>query len=132
MKFSGIKKHSDKHIVWRTINDRSILKKKRPVIEIHHDRLWDLIRDNKRAICGIFVFVISTSILSSFSIVNASVANFYPTNCLGGWEHPENAEGVPSLSPDAKIEDFSIANSAHLDKSNSPLYCGGFKGDILE
>ena len=84
-------------------------------------------------IFGSFAFIFILGVV--FTIIKptlADVAVFYPTSCLGGWEYPENAQGAPSLSPDAKPEEYSVSNSARLKGSTATLYCGGWKGTIPE
>jgi hypothetical protein len=89
---------------------------------IKHHRLMSLV--------GVFLIV---TILGSFSgFARADVATFYPSTCLGGWEHPENAEGEPSLSAGADASLFTLENSTHMQSSSDALYCGGFKGNIPE
>ncbi|MCX6753402.1 MAG: hypothetical protein NTW62_03620 [Candidatus Nomurabacteria bacterium] len=119
-------------IVRRTIDNHPILKENLPVIEIHFDRAKELFLEHRRAIFGILTLVVSLSILSAFSMGHASVTNFYPTSCLGGWEHPENAQGEPDLPSGSSPESFSVSNSARLDKSSGSIFCGGFKGEVLD
>jgi len=119
-------------IVRRTIENHPILKENLPIVEIHFDRMKELFREHRRAIFGVLILVISLSILSAFSMGHASVTNFYPTSCLGGWEHPENAQGEPDLPEGSKIEDYTISNSARLDKSSGSIFCGSFKGEVLD
>ena len=138
MKFLSQKKDEVKKrffmqdMVRKAIAQYPLLKKNVPIIEFHFDRLKELLREHRRALFGIGIFIVSLSILSAFSIGHASVVTFHPTTCLGGWEHPENAQGEPSVSADAKIEDFSISNSARLSNTSSSIYCGGFKGEPLD
>ncbi|MCX6755694.1 MAG: hypothetical protein NT068_04145 [Candidatus Nomurabacteria bacterium] len=119
-------------IVRRTIENHPILKENLPIVEIHFDRMKELFREHRRAIFGVLTLVISLSILSAFSMGHASVTNFYPTSCLGGWEHPENAQGEPDLPEGSSLESFSISNSARLDKSSGSIFCGSFKGEVLD
>lgn len=60
---------------------------------------------------------------------NASVVNFYPTKCLGGWEHVENITGSPNVKEGASVEEYTEKNSAILNKGVSEMYCGGFIGE---
>ena len=59
----------------------------------------------------------------------ASIATFYPSNCLGGWENVFNAEGEPNLSRnDPSL--FNEHNSAYLKNRISQMFCGGFRGTL--
>ncbi len=62
----------------------------------------------------------------------ASIANFYPQNCLGGWQNPKYAEGEPDVKEITKTTDFSPENSAMLDDTAAQIFCGDFRGEIPE
>jgi len=62
----------------------------------------------------------------------AGVANFYATQCLGGWENPSNASGEPTLKEDAEGSTFNSNNAAVLNNTQGDLYCGGFTGSLPE
>ena len=64
--------------------------------------------------------------------VQATESYFYPSSCLGGWEHPERATGTQEVAQGESDASFSATNSAVLNKSVSDLYCGGFAGDVPE
>lgn len=77
------------------------------------------------------VALIAVVMLISSTTSKATLAYFYPTSCLGGWEYPANAEGEPSLPVDAKRSEYNEDNSARL-RGNSEIYCGSFEGQIPE
>ena len=62
--------------------------------------------------------------------IKASVAVFYPTSCLGGWENIHNAEGEPQLSANDNPALFNEQNSAYLNNRISQIYCGNFQGTL--
>lgn len=62
----------------------------------------------------------------------ASIVNFYPETCLGGWENPSNASGQPSVSSEAQGSDFTRDNSAFLKNRTAQLFCGDFGGEVPE
>ena len=45
---------------------------------------------------GIFGLVIILIFVSTFS-TRASIARFYAQSCLGGWENPQGAQGIPEV-----------------------------------
>ena len=77
---------------------------------------------------AIVLFIVLVSIFSFRS--RADIANFYPTNCLGNWENPQNAQGVPDIKNNSDKNNFLPSNSAVLNNTNAPLYCGNFSGEI--
>ncbi len=78
-----------------------------------------------------FFFITALVIVGVFSSTSrADVANFYPSQCLGGWSHPENAQNQPELSSDDQTSDFTDQNSAVLENSSAEIYCGGFTGEL--
>ena len=77
---------------------------------------------------SIVLFIVLVSVFSLRS--RADIANFYPTNCLGNWENPQNAEGVPDVKNNSDKNNFLPSNSAVLNNTNAPLYCGNFSGEI--
>ncbi|HUC01589.1 MAG TPA: hypothetical protein VMA75_01660 [Candidatus Paceibacterota bacterium] len=52
----------------------------------------------------------------SIKKANADSLDVYPGDCLGGWEDPANAVGIPD------------GNSAVLADAQSQLFCGSFEG----
>ena len=53
--------------------------------------------------------------------------SFYPTNCYGGWENSQSAQGQPENG-----KELNETNSAVLRNSISPIFCEGFGGEIPE
>src|SRR3989344_1324218 len=99
------------------------------VIKIDKVRLNNFFATHKKTLISLLILLVPISLIIYSSAGFASVANFYATKCLGGWENPSMAEGAPSLDDNADIEDFNNANSAKM-RSGSPIYCGGFIGEI--
>ncbi|HEV7424414.1 MAG TPA: hypothetical protein VGO21_04465, partial [Candidatus Paceibacterota bacterium] len=139
MKFLFWKKEENKPpIQRRSLNDIfltnkkkfSLLPKRYLVIRIDPSFLKDFFAAHHRLMSLVGVLLIVAILGSVSPFARASIAKFYPTTCLGGWEHPENVKGEPSLSADALATDFNLSNSAHMQSSSSSLYCGGFKGEI--
>ncbi|MBI2120891.1 MAG: hypothetical protein HYT94_04685 [Parcubacteria group bacterium] len=56
----------------------------------------------------------------------ADAVRLYPSTCLGGWENPMNAEGVPSLPLKSSSDQFNDRNSAVLRDALAQIFCGGF------
>jgi hypothetical protein len=53
----------------------------------------------------------------------------YPHSCLGGWQNPEQASGIPEvLGKDSAV--FSTQNSASVSGALAEIYCGDFQGNI--
>ena len=94
------------------------------VIKIDKVRLNNFFATHKKTLISLLILLVPISLIIYSSAGFASVANFYATKCLGGWENPSMAEGAPSLDDNADIEDFNNANSAKM-RSGSPIYCGG-------
>lgn len=56
----------------------------------------------------------------------ASVADFYPSSCLGTWELPQNAQGAPETFPAGKTK-ISKENAAYYDGAiTTEIFCGNF------
>src|SRR5258708_4580377 len=106
------------------------LPKRYLVIRINIDFLKYFLKTHHwlMSLVAFFLIIGISGFLSGFA--RASIATFYPTTCLGSWEHPENVQGEPSLPTDAPASDFNLSNSAHMKSSSGALYCGGFKGEI--
>jgi len=66
-------------------------------------------------------------IVEAFSVEEKQIANFYPTNCYGGWENSQSAQGQPE---DGK--ELNETNSAVLRNSIAPIFCEDFAGEIPE
>ena len=87
----------------------------------------------KPIILGFVSVVMIGGILFWFRIGRSQTAAFYPSSCLGGWEHPENAQGKPDVDQgDSFPDQFTDQNSAVLRNAASQIYCGNFQGDIPE
>ena len=61
------------------------------------------------------------------NVGNAEVAMYYPTACLGGWANPQLAEGEFK-----SIEVVNAENSAMYAGGEQTIFCGSFKGSLLE
>ncbi|HVO28605.1 MAG TPA: hypothetical protein VMT81_01330, partial [Candidatus Paceibacterota bacterium] len=55
----------------------------------------------------------------------AEVSDFYPAICLGDWQNPANAEGLPETAQATGIP-FTPENSAMDNGSGTQIFCGGF------
>ncbi len=109
---------------------RHRVKEKVPIVEIHFEELLPFFHEHKKQLSIIGIALV---FFSSFSFIfrsKASVVEFYPSSCLGGWQYSKNAEGAPTLSEDAPLEDYTIENSALLGNSSAEIYCGSFNGEI--
>jgi hypothetical protein len=62
--------------------------------------------------------------------IKASVAAFYPSSCLGGWENVHNAEGEPQVFDNSNPAIFNEQNSAYLNNRISQMFCGSFTGTL--
>ncbi len=105
------------------------LKKHYWVLRIDPSFIQSFVNNHRRLVAASFtlIILIILAVVPNFS--RANIATFYPSTCLGGWEHPENISGDPSLSNDAKLEDFNITNSARM-RPDASVFCGGFKGEV--
>ncbi|MBP6884285.1 MAG: DUF2341 domain-containing protein, partial [Candidatus Pacebacteria bacterium] len=101
-----------------------------PIIEIHLEEVMPFARENKKPLTIIAITLMVISSFSMFGRSHASIATFFPTTCLGGWQHPENAQGAPNVDKGAPLERFSSSNSAVLENSSAQIYCGTFSGEI--
>ncbi len=106
------------------------LKKKTPFIEFHFENSIILFKKYERKLFVTLAIFFGVAIFSMFYVTTANVAVFYSSKCLGGWEHPENAEGKPSLSSGAHAEDFTKNNSAYVKEHSASMYCGEFDGVV--
>jgi len=89
------------------------------------------IKRKKIARISAILIAVVVAIISYSFLVKASKFDFYPTSCLGTWENPENAEGKPSLKPNALNEEFNSSNSAFFSGGSKQIFCGRFdtRGD---
>ncbi len=83
-------------------------------------------------VLGLCVIVAGVFVVIRFVKAGPQWVTVYPTSCLGGWENPSLAQGVPQLGPDAAPQDFTIENSARLEHKNSQIFCGGFSFQSIE
>ncbi|MBI2033822.1 MAG: hypothetical protein HYT13_01860, partial [Candidatus Liptonbacteria bacterium] len=75
------------------------------------------------------VFLTIGILLFSFQKIftRAEVVDFYPSNCLGTWQDPQNAQGEPAtFKVDITARVFSASNSAAYAGGESQIFCGGF------
>ncbi|HRH31659.1 MAG TPA: hypothetical protein PK950_03255, partial [Candidatus Paceibacterota bacterium] len=108
------------------------LREKVWTLEISPVRMREFWLRHKKTILALMV-ILSVLITGLFSESGkAGVANFYATQCLGGWENPSNASGEPTLKEDAEGSTFNSNNAAVLNNTQGDLYCGGFTGSLPE
>lgn len=110
-----------------------VLKNKRKDLVFNLQNLkyfWYKFRN--KIILGFVFLIIISFIFNYFLFSRAEILEFYPSSCLGGWQNPQNAQGKPELESNVKSEDFNDNNSAILKNIISEIYCGNFKGDVLE
>ncbi|MBI3638290.1 hypothetical protein HY227_00925 [Candidatus Wolfebacteria bacterium] len=108
-------------------------KEKKWRVEFSKKDIKHFFKKNKfRLIYILSAVVFSFGIFGYFFIGRADIVDFYPSSCLGGWENPQNAQGKPDLSENASDAEFNESNSAVLRNVISQIFCGSFKGDILE
>ena len=104
---------------------------KTPMVEFHLGRARNFLSEHWEPLAILFITFFAGFVVLSFAHTGrADVANFYPSSCLGAWQHPENAQGSPNLSADAKPEDFNSSNSAIAKDQMGSIFCGGFKGSV--
>lgn len=78
---------------------------------------------------GLIVILAIVVFLTHYFFIRADIANFYPASCLGGWQNPQNAQGLPESTADSNFGQFNENNSAVYDgKSISQIFCGNFQG----
>lgn len=76
------------------------------------------------------VFFLIVLVTSYPYISHANISVFYPSSCLGGWEHPEHAAGEPTLSEKSGAHEFTSENAAVIHDASASIYCGSFGGDV--
>lgn len=78
-------------------------------------------------ILALIIFVVAA--VSFLGIKNlltrGEVKDFYATTCLGSWDNPTAAQGIPETTV-ATSSLFSADNSAVYSVSGTQIYCGGF------
>ncbi len=75
-------------------------------------------------ICTLLVFLVFLTFHAKSDITRAEL---YASTCLGSWQNPEQAEGIPDVAEGATY--FTRVNSAYTSEANQQIYCGDFKGD---
>ena len=106
---------------------RAVLTHSRKVVEFHSDAAFDFMWRH-RAPIGVITLgaVVMTAVLIG-SPTQASVSLFYPTSCLGGWQSPMHASGMPTDKP--AMDRYTTGNSAILENADGDLFCGSFSGE---
>lgn len=81
----------------------------------------------KSVVFGLLIILIAipTEKKKDASSAKAASLSAYPSFCLGGWENPNNASGMPEVQPGD--DSFSNANSAVLDQKAAQMFCGYFQ-----
>lgn len=105
---------------------------RRPGFQKWKRKLWKIFHRNtfKSIVIACTVFIVLVALVKQSIVIKAEMVKFYPNTCLGGWQHPENAEGEPNLSEDATAEEFSDKNSTVLGNVVSQIFCSDFTGEI--
>ena len=81
------------------------------------------------AIPSTIVILMLIALTFGLPFSKASVATFYFSSCLGGWENPSNAAGESEL---LNQEDTpNELNSAELKQGIQPLFCGQIYGEPI-
>jgi len=102
------------------------------IIEINFDnsRFFNFFRMHYRKglFLGLAVIIVAVSF---FTLIRTRAdiykANLYASSCLGSWQNPTQAEGLPDVQEGGAY--FTKDNSAYASENNLQIYCGGFKGD---
>ncbi len=111
-------------------NVLSLRKKDDFKIEINLTGIKDFFAKHKKLVGPLSILVLTLIIFLIATKGKASIVNFYPESCLGGWENPSNASGQPSVASDAQGSDFTRDNSAFLRNRTSQIFCGDFGGEV--
>jgi hypothetical protein len=124
---------------WFKTNKKSLQKKEiilmndlfsfpeQKIIRVKH---WASMHPYKFAVACLFGVLLSFIGVYHLPIAKADTVIFYPKNCLGGWQHPEAAEGIPETSTDYNATSFTEGNSAILQNTTAQIFCGEFSGEI--
>lgn len=90
-------------------------------------RAWKRIMQHRKRVAAwlVAVLVIVVGTFGYRLTLKAEVALFYPSVCLGGWEHPDHATGEPDAEGG-----FTVTNSAVLEDTQSQIFCSGFEGKL--
>lgn len=84
----------------------------------------------------LIVLIIAIGALGVFAgsglFTKASVADFYPSSCLGTWEFTQNAQGAPETFPVGDVQ-ISKENSAYYNgATTTEIFCGSFVPEVYE
>lgn len=74
------------------------------------------------------VLLIAASVLLLLRQSNAESVRLYPQSCLGGWQNPGRAAGIPES--EAAGTDVGPENAAALHDAYAEIFCGGFAGSV--
>ncbi len=107
------------------------LRKKTWLIEFHPEEFKIFFDKHFHALLVIGALVVGTLILGASFKSSAHIATFYPETCLGGWENPALAAGIPEIK-DGSLSEMNEKNSAVLKDSHSQIFCSTFVGEIPE
>lgn len=111
-------------------NVLSLRKKDDFKIEINLTGIKDFFAKHKKLVGPLSILALTLIIFLIATKGKASIVNFYPESCLGGWENPSNASGQPSVASDAQGSDFTRDNSAFLKNRTAQVFCGDFGGEV--
>lgn len=111
-------------------NVLSLRKKDDFKVEINFTRIKDFFTKNKKLATPLGIIALVLVVFSFALKGKATIVNFYPETCLGGWENPSNASGQPSVSSEAQGSDFTRDNSAFLRNRTAQMFCGDFGGEV--
>ena len=75
------------------------------------------------------VLIVSAVVVTFTFPSNAKTAYFYAGTCLGEWENPGNAEGMPQVV-DGSDNWFNSVNSAISRAKEREIFCGDFQGEV--
>ncbi len=81
------------------------------------------------SVIGLVVVLVTSSVFFA-PHSSATVSDFYPGTCSGGWLNPENATGLPNLDGVQPANSYTEKNSAVLNNSHSDIVCNNFAGNI--
>lgn len=119
-----------KDVVFSRKNKVVRLKERVLKIEVSAKKIKESFRNHRTRFILVGVFALFVAGAGYFLLSGkANVAYFYPNNCLGGWENPQNAQGQPEVEPDAQAESFNANNSAVLRNAVAQIFCGDFQVD---
>ena len=86
-------------------------------------------REHHHRMVYIAIFFIFCAITIHLNVhADVSSVNMYSANCVGDWQHPELASGVPDVTDGST--NFSAENSAVASGSPSSITCRNFSGNI--